>query len=144
VARYENDHYQQQSDQVPGNPWFICTLWLAEWLIAKACTEDDVAEALPLLEWVAQRALPSGVLAEQVHPFTGAPLSVSPLTWSHATFVATVVEYLDKKAELSTDPQSGTPLYFRERRSIRTQHQHHATIKKIGVASPPRPEDPTT
>ncbi len=144
MARYENDHYQQQSDAVPGNPWFICTLWLAQWMIAKSCTEADLAEALPLLNWVADRALPSGILAEQVHPFTGAPLSVSPLTWSHATYVATVVEYLDKKAELSADPETGTPLYFRERRSIRTQHQHHATIKKIGVAAPPRPEDPQT
>lgn len=144
MARYENDHYHQQSDQVPGNPWFICTLWLAQWQIAKACTEAELTEALPLLEWVAARALPSGVLAEQVHPFTGAPLSVSPLTWSHAAYVTTVVEYLDKKAELSTAPQSGTLPYFRERRSIRTQHQHHAMLKKIGVASPPRPEDPQT
>ena len=144
LARYEHDHYQQQSDEVPGNPWFICTLWLAQWLIARACTEAELEDALPLLEWVADRALPSGILAEQVHPFTGAPLSVSPLTWSHATYAATVVEYLDRKGELNTDPTTGTPLYFRERRSIRTQHQHHATIKKIGVAAPPRPEDPKT
>jgi hypothetical protein len=40
--------------------------------------------------------LPSGVLAEQVHPFTNQPLSVSPLTWSHAAFVATVLEYVNK------------------------------------------------
>jgi hypothetical protein len=55
-----------------------------------------------------------------------------------------VVEYLDRKGELDADPETGTPRYFRERRSIRTQHQHHATIKKIGVAAPPRPEDPRT
>ena len=34
VARYTNDQYHQVSQEiykVPGNPWFICTLWLAEW-----------------------------------------------------------------------------------------------------------------
>jgi hypothetical protein len=30
-----------------------------------------------------------------VHPKTGAPLSVSPLTWSHAEFVGTVHRFLD-------------------------------------------------
>jgi GH15 family glucan-1,4-alpha-glucosidase len=38
--------------------------------------------------------LPSGVLAKQVHPFTEDPLSVSPLTWSHAAFVSAVQAYL--------------------------------------------------
>ena len=33
-------------------------------------------------------------MAEQLHPFTGEPLSVSPLTWSHAAFVASVERYL--------------------------------------------------
>jgi GH15 family glucan-1,4-alpha-glucosidase len=40
-------------------------------------------------------------LAEQVHPYTHAPLSVSPLTWSHATVVMTVREYLAKRAALN-------------------------------------------
>jgi GH15 family glucan-1,4-alpha-glucosidase len=38
LARYENDPYQQVSQEtarVPGNPWLICTLWLAEWEIAR-------------------------------------------------------------------------------------------------------------
>jgi GH15 family glucan-1,4-alpha-glucosidase len=29
MARYENDYYHRVTRQVPGNPWFICTLWLA-------------------------------------------------------------------------------------------------------------------
>ena len=36
----------------------------------------------------------SGVIPEQLHPHTGEPLSVSPLTWSHAAFVASVERYL--------------------------------------------------
>ncbi len=107
VARYEDDYYHQVTDDVanvPGNPWFICTLWMADYAIAKAKTVDELKPAANYLEWVADRALPSGVLAEQVHPETNAPLSVSPLTWSHATVVATVVQYLAKLEAL--DPKA--------------------------------------
>jgi hypothetical protein len=40
-------------------------------------------------------------MAEQVHPHTNAPLSVSPLTWSHATLVMTVREYMARRAALN-------------------------------------------
>jgi glucoamylase len=86
MARYENDNYYRSGDHGPGNPWFISTLWLADYYIEKGKTE----EGLKLLRWVEKHALPSGVLPEQVHPHTGEPLSVSPLTWSHATFLTTV------------------------------------------------------
>jgi glucoamylase len=104
VARYENDYYHQVSRDianVPGNPWFICTLWLAQWYIATAQTVGDLKPALDILDWVTAHALPSGVMAEQVDPYTNAPVSVSPLTWSHATLVATVQEYMEKSAALS-------------------------------------------
>jgi len=97
MARYEDDHYHQVSKDltaVPGNPWFICTLWLADWYAARARTVADLSRARELLEWVCDHALPSGVLAEQVHPYTGKPMSVSPLTWSHAAFVESVNQYL--------------------------------------------------
>jgi GH15 family glucan-1,4-alpha-glucosidase len=103
VARYENDYYHQVSkdiQNVPGNPWFICMCWLAEYRIARAQTEDELHEALPLLEWVRARALPSGVLAEQVDPYSDAPLSVSPLTWSHAEYVAAIRWYVGKHKRL--------------------------------------------
>jgi GH15 family glucan-1,4-alpha-glucosidase len=96
LARYEDDYYHRVSKDVPGNPWFICTLWYAEYLVARARSEEELREALPLIRWAADRALPSGVLAEQMDPFTDAPLSVSPLTWSHGTVVLAVMEYLEK------------------------------------------------
>src|SRR3990172_3381639 len=80
LARYENDPYHRVATddaRVPGNPWFICTLWLAQWHIARAGTAAELAPALEILQWVARRALPSGVLAEQVHPYTNSPPSVS-------------------------------------------------------------------
>lgn len=97
LARYENDHYHQVSqdiENVPGNPWFITTLWLAEWHAVTAKKPVELEPALELLEWVSDRALPSGVLAEQVNPYNDAPLSVSPLTWSHAAYISAVHAYL--------------------------------------------------
>lgn len=99
LARYEDDHYHQVSSDVgnvPGNPWFICGCWYAEYLIARAASLAELREALPWLEWVRARALPSGVLAEQVNPYTDAPLSVSPLTWSHAEFAGAIRWYIGK------------------------------------------------
>ena len=110
LARYEADPYHQISDHtdsIPGNPWFICTLWLAEWHIAKAKTVDDLTQALPIFDWVANHALESGVLAEQVDPNTNAPLSVSPLTWSHATVVSTLTAYMTKLAQMQACPTCG-------------------------------------
>jgi oligosaccharide amylase len=104
VARYENDYYHQVSDDktnVPGNPWFICTLWLAEWQIAIANSADDLKPALDILNWTARHTLQSGVMAEQVHPYSGEPLSVSPLTWSHATLVLTIRELLSKQSSIN-------------------------------------------
>jgi GH15 family glucan-1,4-alpha-glucosidase len=99
MARYENDYYYQVThdlSQAQGNPWFICTLWLAQYHIAHATSIDELHTALPLLEWAQRHALASGVMAEQINPFTGDPLSVSPLTWSHAEYVLTVRWYLGK------------------------------------------------
>jgi GH15 family glucan-1,4-alpha-glucosidase len=104
MARYENDYdHQVRHDvkTVPGNPWFICTLWIADWHATRATSVEDLDKAMGLLEWVVDHALPSGVLAEQVHPDTGAPLSVSPLTWSHAAFIESVEHYLRRHAALT-------------------------------------------
>ena len=82
---------------------------MAQYKIAKARNIGQLREALPILDWVAQHALPSGVLAEQVHPVTNEPLSVSPLTWSHATVVSTVDAYVDKLREMTACPTCGQP-----------------------------------
>jgi len=49
---------------------------------------------------VVGHASPAGLLPEQVHPFTGVPLSVSPLTWSHAAFVHSCIVYVEARADL--------------------------------------------
>lgn len=85
-ARYEGDYYHRQSEEYPGTPWIICTLFVAQ---VHLLLGDNAAEPSRLLNWCQDRAASTGVLSEQVHPDTGAPLSVSPLTWSHAEFLRT-------------------------------------------------------
>jgi len=104
-ARFENDEYRRtnsDSVKVRGNPWVVTTMWMAQCSIAMARSQDDLRDALELLNWAAARALPSGVLAEQLDPYSGVPINMSPLTWSHAEMVITTHKYLSKLRELET------------------------------------------
>jgi GH15 family glucan-1,4-alpha-glucosidase len=106
LARYQNDLYRRVSSDIAGNPWFIATLRLARWHIASATSQTNLAPALHLLEWSAQHALPSGMLGEQLDPYSGRPVSATPLLWSHAEYVLTVTEYIHKLQELKVAPQT--------------------------------------
>jgi glucoamylase len=133
LARYENDYYHRVSDDiasVPGNPWFICTLWLADYFITKAKTLGELKMALPIFEWTANHALDSGVLAEQVNPYTNEPISVSPLTWSHATVVSTVIKYLEKLEELQKCDNCSQPL-FHLRKPGPAEVRSHAQFDRL-------------
>ncbi len=96
MARYTEDSYHSVSRDVPGNPWFITTIWYGKWLIQRADSLDDLEEAKEVIDWVVDNATESNMLPEQLHPYTGEPLSVSPLTWSHSSFVDIVNDYIDK------------------------------------------------
>ncbi len=102
LARYDGDWYQRDSanGDVQGNPWFICTLWLADWYTALASDRKSLSKAAELLQWSAKYAMKSGILAEQLDPRNGNPISVSPLTWSHAAFVDAVDRYVSKASSL--------------------------------------------
>jgi GH15 family glucan-1,4-alpha-glucosidase len=105
IARYENDHYQAGvvlSKDIPGNPWIITTLWCAEWHIDRAKTLEELIPAQEIITWATRAATGTGILPEQLHPTTGAHLSVAPLTWSHAAYVETVLKYLAKRTELQS------------------------------------------
>jgi len=98
LARYIGDYYYRVSDDienVPGNPWIITTLWLADWHIALGGAEN-LARAYYLIDWVAGHARPGNLLPEQLNPYSGDALSVCPLTWSHSTYVKVVLDYLAK------------------------------------------------
>jgi GH15 family glucan-1,4-alpha-glucosidase len=98
IARYEGDRYHKISNEpqrIPGNPWLICTLWLAEHAIARARSVAELQSALDLVRWARAKAPASLVLPEQISPYDGSALSVAPLTWSHAQVVSVVRGYLD-------------------------------------------------
>jgi glucoamylase len=122
MARYENDPYQRVSPTLAGNPWFVCTLWMADYLTDQAKEEKDLAGPLEIMNWVASHALPSGVLAEQINPMTGEPLSVSPLTWSHATFVTTTQRLLRRLRKMRVCETCGTSLIGRSRAEDWVEH----------------------
>lgn len=107
LARYENDPYYRVNDKDVGNPWFITTLWIAQYYIACAKEKKDLEKALEIMEWVTDHALPSGVLAEQINPETHEPLSVSPLTWSHAMYITVIQEYINKLVAIEKCPACG-------------------------------------
>lgn len=105
IARYTHDGYhfdfsQISHEHVPGNPWIITSLWQAEYEMLRATNRQELDIPLKTLEWVRYHATPSGILPEQLHPYTGDPLSVAPLTWSHATFVSSVLLFSKRWREL--------------------------------------------
>lgn len=103
IARYWRDYYFQRSTDpslAPGNPWIICTLWFAAHDIATAPNLKELQAAHDTLRWVEAHSLASGLLPEQLDPFDGSPLSVAPLTWSHATYIHTVLKYIEKYKQL--------------------------------------------
>jgi len=46
-------------------------------------------------------SLPSGIMAEQLHPVSAEPISVSPLTWSRASYAASVLACLEARSRLT-------------------------------------------
>jgi len=70
------------------NPWFVCTLWLAQYYIQT----HDIEKAKSLVNWSIAHSLSSGILSEQVHPQTGYAIGVAPLVWSHAELINTILD----------------------------------------------------
>ncbi|OWP56935.1 MAG: glucoamylase [Thermoplasmatales archaeon B_DKE] len=91
LARYENDTYQRvrKDSSIPGNPWIITTLWASEFFLLSG----DLESALKMINWVTDHKQDSGMLPEQVNPYDGTALSASPLIWSHAQFIITMLDY---------------------------------------------------
>lgn len=103
VARYEGDRYHRPKnvyDDVPGNPWFVNTLWTLQYRIASANSEEELSFVDEELGKLIKKALITGVLSEQFDPYTGKQMSVAPLIWSHAEFIITVIEYFKKLEDL--------------------------------------------
>lgn len=92
VIRYENDAYFLSKTRYKGNPWEVSSLWLSQYLFATG----DKDKACKLLDWAINRQIKSGVISEQFDPEDASPIGVTPLVWSHAEMVNTL---LDETAE---------------------------------------------
>jgi GH15 family glucan-1,4-alpha-glucosidase len=86
IARYEGDYYYREGDGYSGNPWVICSLWVAQVLLM----QDKVSEADGYIDWVRSVSLGGGLLPEQVGGLSGQIVGVCPLVWSHAEWLRTV------------------------------------------------------
>ncbi|MBP9750145.1 MAG: glycoside hydrolase family 15 protein [Candidatus Pacebacteria bacterium] len=98
VSRYDGDRYFAHQDAA-SNPWVVTTCWIAEYEIARAKDVQDLEMPRRRLEWIKQRANVAGLFAEQYHPRTHMPTSVTPLIWSHAQYILTFLAYSKKYAE---------------------------------------------
>jgi glucoamylase len=90
TTRYEGDDYFGSNPFYKGNPWFITTLWMAQYY-ARSGNAD---KAVQYVNWTLDRALPSGVLSEQVNPTDSSQVSVAPLVWSHAELANTILDIM--------------------------------------------------
>lgn len=88
VIRYENDNYFRKSSKYPGNPWIVSTMWLAQYYSYRGNNK----QARVLIDWVLSKQTPSGILSEQFDAITGKPIGVTPLVWSHAELLNTILD----------------------------------------------------
>jgi glucoamylase len=94
IPRYEGDRYYMQAEGI-SNPWYITTLWLAQYYALSAKNQEDLDKVRYWINWVVIHSPRSKVLSEQLHPFTGEQLSATPLTWSHSEYVRTIIAYYE-------------------------------------------------
>ena len=71
----------------------MTTLWLAQYYLETGKRE----QAEEILRWTRDSAWPTGVLAEQVNPKSRQEVSVSPLNWSQAEYVSTLLDTITEK-----------------------------------------------
>jgi GH15 family glucan-1,4-alpha-glucosidase len=88
AVRYEHDAYFSADKKLLGNPWHVTTLWFAQYYIGIKSFD----RARQLIEWSISHALPSGMLSEQLDSQTGKAISVTPLVWSHAELLNTILD----------------------------------------------------
>lgn len=89
--RYENDYYHRVDPNSQGNWWFITTLWIAQY----SMETGDPELARSILAWVNGVSLQSSIMSEQISPVDHSLISPSPLTWSHAEYLSTLLDTLD-------------------------------------------------
>ncbi|NTW62459.1 hypothetical protein HGB25_03595 [Candidatus Saccharibacteria bacterium] len=92
LPRYEDDEYRRSSPGITGNLWFVTSLWLAQYYI----DQGEITKAMPILEWTKAHAGESGIMGEQLDPVTDRYIPPSPLTWTHAEYLTTLLNLVSE------------------------------------------------
>jgi GH15 family glucan-1,4-alpha-glucosidase len=95
LPRYEDDNYRRVSPGITGNYWFITSFWLAQYYI----DTNESQKALDILDWAMMHSSRTGIMAEQLDPVTNEIISPAPLTWTHAEYVTTLLNLINKTAK---------------------------------------------
>jgi GH15 family glucan-1,4-alpha-glucosidase len=87
-ARYEDDNYFRSIPPYRGNPWFVTTLWIAQYY----ALQGQKDKATNYIKWALSNTLDSGLLSEQISPEDSKIVGVTPLVWSHAELINTILD----------------------------------------------------
>jgi GH15 family glucan-1,4-alpha-glucosidase len=87
-ARYEDDNYFASVPKYRGNPWFVTTLWIAQYY----AQSGDKNKAKHYIDWSIDNMTPSGLLSEQISPLDSKIVGVTPLVWSHAELINAILD----------------------------------------------------
>lgn len=93
LPRYEHDDYHREATTGLGNYWYIASLWVSQY--ARETGDEGLADTI--LAWIHSTFDNSLMLAEQLNPISLEPLSVSPLVWSHAEYMATQLDRIESQ-----------------------------------------------
>ncbi|MFZ2544549.1 MAG: glycoside hydrolase family 15 protein [Candidatus Saccharimonadales bacterium] len=85
--RYEKDSYRQSSSEGE-NWWFITTLWIAQYWLETG----DAESAKKVIDWVNDTTAKAGTMPEQIDPVDQSLIPPSPLTWTHAEYLSTLLD----------------------------------------------------
>jgi GH15 family glucan-1,4-alpha-glucosidase len=88
TARYEDDSYFKSEPAYRGNPWFVTTLWMAQYY----ALSNQVDKANYIIDWTIRNSLHSGLISEQINPENSQVVGVTPLVWSHAELINTILD----------------------------------------------------
>jgi len=92
LPRFQDDDYRRSSPGITGNYWFITSLWLAQYYI----DNDNTDKAFKIIDWVRDSAMNTGMMGEQFDPVKKELIAPAPLTWSHAEYVATLLDMITR------------------------------------------------
>lgn len=86
--RYEGDAYHRADADGAANWWPLVTMWFAQ----ISLEQGDEVRTMEILDWVQGVSTSTGMISEQLDPRDGTRISPTPLTWSQAEYVSTLLD----------------------------------------------------